>query len=280
MIRITGRCCEILVSSAWSGGEVKCNFPASMSGDFFLEARIKNSDDLMQLLLLGDYFKSRPLCNVKSLNIGYFPYGRADREMQKDTENNGTVCVEANGCRAAASLIRAAFPHTHIQAIDAHNPRVLEAHGIFNVYPYFWSLIPKKDATIIAPDAGSVERAFKYFNTCGPGSNFIQCNKHRDSSGKPITVLPDGEYKETCVIVDDIIDGGRTFSDLASRLRDKGAKQIELVVTHGIFSYGFDIPGIDKIHTTNTFLDKFEFKPFELDSSLFPSHVCVYKELA
>jgi ribose-phosphate pyrophosphokinase len=48
------------------------------------------------------------------------------------------------------------------------------------------------------------------------------------------------------VIVDDICDGGRTFLEIAKTIRSKKRNisifgdKIYLVVTHGIFSAGFD----------------------------------------
>ena len=272
MIYMTGRESKILVPGMWSGGEVKSNdFPAFGSGDFYLETRITNSHEMMHLLLLGDHFQARPSCNVKSITIGYFPYGRADREMNR----------EPNGCRASAKLIRNAFPHTHIEVIDAHNPRVLECFGIYNRYPYFWNTVPATEATVVAPDAGSAERAHKFYSrfSATNASNFIQCSKSRDSNRNPVTVLPEDEIKDRCVIVDDIIDGGRTFIDLASKLRRKGAKRVDLVVTHGIFSNGFNIPDIDNIYTTNTFLNLSTKNDFSVDTSAVPANIKVYKEI-
>jgi ribose-phosphate pyrophosphokinase len=139
-----------------------------------------------------------------------------------------------------------------------------------------WELLSMSDVSVVAPDAGSHDRAYAFFNKCANDrgdSNFIQCSKTRSENGSPITCLPEADYKKKCVIVDDIIDGGRTFSDLATKLRAKGATSVELVVTHGIFSYGFDIPGIDKIYTTDTYLEN--------DPAIDPKnkHIVYYKEM-
>ncbi|HCW17254.1 MAG TPA: phosphoribosylpyrophosphate synthetase, partial [Achromobacter sp.] len=40
------------------------------------------------------------------------------------------------------------------------------------------------------------------------------------------------------LVVDDICDGGRTFLELASALRDTTRQPVYLYVTHGIFSKG------------------------------------------
>ena len=59
------------------------------------------------------------------------------------------------------------------------------------------------------------------------------------------------------MIVDDICDGGRTFTGIAKALKNKNAGNIYLAVSHGIFSDGFEkfIGLIDGIFTTNSFGD-------------------------
>ena len=61
----------------------------------------------------------------------------------------------------------------------------------------------------------------------------------------------------TCVIVDDICDGGGTFLGLATELKAKNAGELILIVTHGIFSKGLEslTSVFDKIYSTNSFSD-------------------------
>jgi ribose-phosphate pyrophosphokinase len=43
------------------------------------------------------------------------------------------------------------------------------------------------------------------------------------------------------LIVDDICDGGRTFIELAKKLRPMTTGKIKLLITHGIFSKGIEV---------------------------------------
>jgi phosphoribosylpyrophosphate synthetase len=57
-------------------------------------------------------------------------------------------------------------------------------------------------------------------------------------------------------ILDDICDGGYTFTILAKQLYELGAEEVHLVVSHGIFSKGLDPlhkANIVSITTTNSF---------------------------
>ena len=56
------------------------------------------------------------------------------------------------------------------------------------------------------------------------------------------------------LIVDDICDGGATFTSLAKVLKNAGAVYIGLHVTHGIFSKGIQVlleAGVDKVSFTH-----------------------------
>ena len=58
-----------------------------------------------------------------------------------------------------------------------------------------------------------------------------------------------------CLVIDDICVGGATFIQLGNLLKNGGAKEIALYVSHGIFSKGTDKINLyyNKIYTTNSF---------------------------
>jgi ribose-phosphate pyrophosphokinase len=97
--------------------------------------------------------------------------------------------------------------------------------------------------------------------------NLIIASKHRDiKTGKIIRTDVPGLTQEpgrrNFVIVDDICDGGRTFLEIAKTIRSERnisifGDKIYLVVTHGIFSAGFDElkKHFDGIYCTNSVSD-------------------------
>jgi len=66
--------------------------------------------------------------------------------------------------------------------------------------------------------------------------------------------------------VDDICDGGGTFLGLATALKEKNAGKLSLIVSHGIFSKGFEElnKSFDTVFTTNSFRDIEEEKVVQL----------------
>ena len=80
--------------------------------------------------------------------------------------------------------------------------------------------------------------------------------KERDLKTGQLTnfkVFNEDLQNKTCFIIDDICDGGGTFVGTAEALKKIGAQKIILVVSHGIFSKGFDLENIDEIYTTDSY---------------------------
>lgn len=91
--------------------------------------------------------------------------------------------------------------------------------------------------------------------------NIVQCHKVRDvKTGKIIKVEVYTTDLEDlpCIIVDDIADGAASFIYCVKELQKiKGYKNSFLIVTHGIFSQGFNelYKYFDGIYCTNSYQD-------------------------
>lgn len=109
---------------------------------------------------------------------------------------------------------------------------------------------------VVAPDAGAVKRASAVAEVLNAKSVSFADKKRNPEDGSIIGYQINGDYTgKHCLIVDDICDGGRTFIECAKALREKGAETVDLLVTHGLFTKGYDIlldNGINTIYTTNS----------------------------
>jgi ribose-phosphate pyrophosphokinase len=114
---------------------------------------------------------------------------------------------------------------------------------------------------LVSPDAGAYKKIFdvaKEFKI----DNIVTATKVRDlKTGKILhTEVPTPEMHNDIkyVIVDDICDGGRTFTEIAKAIKAvRPTAKIYLIVTHGIFSAGFgDLNSqFEKIFSTNSYGD-------------------------
>lgn len=131
--------------------------------------------------------------------------------------------------------------------IEAHE--IIEASGIVDFDKY--------DA-VIAPDAGAKKRAVKVAELLGIPV-FVADKKRDFATGKithitaPIGLSAGGSY----LVVDDICDGGGTFSALLEAIRKRYLfveMFFDLWVTHGVFSGKFDhnLEGFGTVMTTNS----------------------------
>jgi ribose-phosphate pyrophosphokinase len=83
--------------------------------------------------------------------------------------------------------------------------------------------------------------------------------------------IPNGDFMDKDIfIIDDICDGGRTFLEIAKTIKEdkKFIGKIYLIVTHGIFSSGFNDLNeyFDGIYTTNS------VNQWSTDYQSFPEH--------
>lgn len=213
--------------------------------------RIKNSDDIMLLLLATDALNKYGIDNM-DLIIPYVPYARQDRIC-----NTG----EAFSLEVFSKLINS-LGFRKVFVVDPHSDQVKKY--ISNCYPLqvtdyvedILSVLPN-ETVLVAPDAGAFNRVCKIAGQLR--KNFMQCSKVRDpETGKLLSFesnLPKEHIGKPLLIVDDICDGGGTFLGLADALKKDGAGDLYLYVTHGIFSAGFMAlwSKFQHIFTTNSF---------------------------
>ena len=112
-------------------------------------------------------------------------------------------------------------------------------------------------AVLISPDGGALKKIYSTSKYLG-GIPVVECGKSRDVQTGELSgfkVYEDDLKGKTCIVVDDICDGGGTFRGLAKELRKKNAGDLVLAVSHGIFSHGFEdlLSSYKKIFTTDSF---------------------------
>lgn len=112
---------------------------------------------------------------------------------------------------------------------------------------------------IVAPDSGAAKKIYKVAEALAkPVATMHKIRDVVTSDINGIALLDELPPNAKCLIVDDICDGGRTFTEAAKVLRSAGAQSVKLFVTHGIFSKGVGTlldNGIDSVYTTDSFHD-------------------------
>ena len=131
-----------------------------------------------------------------------------------------------------------------------------------------WSGSNFENVRLISPDAGALKKVFHVADTVKYKNEVIIASKHRnletgkiDYTNVPMSV---NDADKDVFIIDDICDGGRTFIEVAKAVNEvrKFSSSVHpdnhgknyLIITHGIFSAGFDSLGeyFDGIYCTNS----------------------------
>jgi len=217
-----------------------------------IEANLQSPTEIVELLMVTDAVKRMFPRSRLNLSMPYVPYARQDRV---------SVPGEALSIKVFANLINSQNyadveiwdPHSDVTSALINNLTVVEQHEITK------NIVSIPDTILVAPDAGAAKKIYKL--AAITGSEVVVASKVRDPITGNITgteidlskVSTNGRY----LIVDDICDGGRTFTELAKVIQHKSSKPIDLYVTHGIFSKGLNVFDglIDKIYCANPWFE-------------------------
>lgn len=210
----------------------------SIRWDFSHEGEFMQLAQLQQLLQRYDI--------RSSLKLTYLPYGRQDKEYS----NTSTFALKT------FSHLLNSLEFEEVIIVDPHSQMALDL--ITNsraVYPSQKEMDNLMDITksdlMCYPDKGAAKKYDKIYE-----SAYICGAKVRDqTTGDILNYSLKGSSKDKRIlIVDDICDGGATFVKLSKLLYLNGAKEVNLFVTHGIFSKGLRPlldAGIKRIFTQN-----------------------------
>ena len=191
------------------------------------------NERVMELLIAIDAIKRASARNINVV-LPYYIYSRSDKKDQP------RVSVTA---KLFADLLVAAGA-TRVISCDLHNPSIqiyfdgimcdrLTAQGVLQDYFLKKKL---KDMVVVATDAGSSKKAFKY-------SEYLECpialiDKRREGNDdRAIAKNVIGEVKnKTCLIFDDEVDTAGSLIETARILEREGAKEIYAGCSHGVLS--------------------------------------------
>ncbi len=206
-------------------------------------------ENLISFLLLSHTLKKEGASRTAAL-LPYLAYARQDKE--KKGESLATASV--------GELLSAAHV-SEVITVDTHSHKVEDLFPIpiYNLSPskLFAQEIKKlnlKNPTIVAPDEGAMERVQKTVEEYGSGVEIAFMKKKRTPSG--VSSVLYGHVSKNVVIIDDILDTGGTLLACCKILKSKGAQNIYVFVTHGLFTgsdwlYLFDV-NVKKIYCTDS----------------------------
>ncbi|MCR9288775.1 MAG: ribose-phosphate diphosphokinase [Bacteroidetes bacterium] len=245
----------------FNGGEPHIKILENLEGgkQITITTRIQHFNDLGLLLIAVDALKRMGI-QYLNLVLPYFPAARQDRVM---------VVGESLSVKVYADIINAQNfqkitvfdPHSEVTPALLNNVQVVSNHAFVSQ-----CLQHEKDYILVSPDGGALKKVYALSQYLG-GKTVVECSKKRNVQTGELsgfTVYEEDLKNQTCVIVDDICDGGGTFLGLATELKKKNCGRLILIISHGIFSKGLVdlMTSFDKIYSSNSFKEVDDNKIF------------------
>ena len=221
------------------------NRPLTITGS------ILSSDNLMELIQLVEALNFAGLSDLK-LIMPYCAYSRQDRRCNQGESFSLKIFANIINSLNFSSVITL-DNHSDVSTALLDNCKNISVDTVLKA-----ANLPKYDY-LISPDAG----ANKKVQACAKALNtpMLRADKVRDTHTGAITetliyATAKQLHHATVLIVDDICEGGRTFTELAKAIHDmQFICTIHLYVTHGFFSKGLEEllnNGISHIYTTES----------------------------
>jgi ribose-phosphate pyrophosphokinase len=224
-------------SLTFANGEIYARFDESVRGSdaFVIQSHTSPINEwLMEQLIMVDALKR---ASAKRITVvaPFYPYARQDKK------GRGREPISA---RLVADLFKAAGAD-RIMSVDLHAAQI---QGFFDgpvdhlfampvLLEHFKSKLDPSTLTVVSPDMGRVRVADNWSDKLGAPLAII--HKRRDPLVPNQVSVHEivGHVKgRVCLLVDDLIDTGRTIVHAAEALKEAGATGVVVAATHAVFS--------------------------------------------
>ncbi len=221
----------------FANGEIYARYGDSIRGAdvFVIQSHCPPINEwLMEQLIMIDAAKR---ASAKRITVvaPFYPYARQDKK------GRGREPISA---RLVADLFKAAGAN-RIMSVDLHAAQI---QGFFDgpvdhlfampvLLEHFQSKLDPTTLTVVSPDMGRVRVADIWSDKLGAPLAII--HKRRDPRVANEVSVHEivGEVEgRVCLLVDDLIDTGRTIVKAAEALKKQGALGIVVAATHAVFS--------------------------------------------
>ncbi|HYJ13114.1 MAG TPA: ribose-phosphate pyrophosphokinase [Thermomicrobiales bacterium] len=235
----------------WKNGETRVKIEENVRGsDVFIIQPTSDPVDhhIMELLLMLDALKRASAARVTAV-IPYYGYAKQEKK---------TSGREPISAKLVADILTTAGAN-RVLAVDLHAAAI---EGFFDIPVDHLRATPllarafrrviHGDIVVVSPDAGGVARAQDFRIRVGGSLAIISKQHPRPDATETLDMVGDVDGK-VAVIVDDMVSTGGTLVHAARMLVERGAKEVHVAATHGIFA-GDAIEQIDASHIDRIFI--------------------------
>ncbi len=192
------------------------------------------NDHLMELLIIIDALRRASARRITAV-LPYFGYARQDRKPGPRTPISAKLVANLI-TRAGADRVLTLDLHAgQIQGFfDIPTDNLFAAPVMVGDIKEHFDL---DQLMVISPDVGGVVRARGLAKRIGAPLAIVDKRRERPGESEVMNVIGDVDGR-CCILIDDIVDSGGTLCNAADALREKGARQVDAYITHGVLSGG------------------------------------------
>lgn len=230
----------------FSGGEFQVKLPHKLDTErAFLTWKPIDASEITLLALAVSALKHMGFNDI-DLDILYLPYARQDRVCAEgEAHSLEVICGFLNSLDV--SVVRLWDVHNKDKTFELLDEPLIVHTQPFDIFDRYKILddFDLGNLILCAPDDGAYERVSDVANQHTQTTPVVMAKVRDPETGK-ITGMKWNQHNRSVegwnvLIIDDICDGGATFLQAAQILKEQGAENLYLYVTHGIFSKGLDL---------------------------------------
>lgn len=231
-----------------------------------LNTRVNSYEDLFILKTINETHKFCKFGNIQKLIIPCLFGQRGDRRFNNNESFDLKIITEfINGI--GFEQVSIFDPHSDVSLALINNSEKITSLNIVtkiidklnNDFKYF-AQTEFSNLVLCSPDAGAYKKVFQYGEYLK--TPVVAANKFRNNKNEiTLNFLGDINGKDI-LIVDDLCSRGGTFMELGKQLKEQGAENIYLYVSHfegGCNEYKQTIDRLNtiftKVYTTNSYRD-------------------------
>jgi ribose-phosphate pyrophosphokinase len=194
------------------------------------------NETIMEQLVMIDAMKRASAKRITAV-IPYYGYSRQDKKTLSREPISGKLVADLLSTAGADRVVSVDLHSGQIQGFFDFPFDHLTAMPLLEDYFQEEVGIPGHDLVVVAPDTGRVKVAERLAIHLNADLAFIYKRRSRTEAHKIDALGLVGEVQgRPCLVVDDMIDTGGTMVKGAEVLAEKGAGEIYIGATHGLFS--------------------------------------------
>jgi len=219
---------------SFANGEIYVRYLESVRGaDVFIVQSVCTpvNDSLMELLIMVDAAKRASARTITAV-VAHYGYARQDKKSAAREPITAKLVADLMTTAGVSRVITMDLHQGQIQGFFNQPVNHLTALPI--LADYFESL-KLENMCVVSPDVGRAKACKKLADMLGASLAIMHKGRPDHNVAEITHVIGEVEGK-TCIIADDMIDTAGSITEGAKALIAKGAKEVYVTATHGIFS--------------------------------------------